>query len=98
MMPDVSTIGNGTIGTNMIFANNSALSNQNQKRSIELLDDDWASPGPDSGANGGNGLSGGEEKPGSEGAATSGSPDKGGGNGSVRPGTGRQSKRAKNVK
>lgn len=38
-MPEVSqmTIGNGTIGTNVIFGDN-------RKRAIELIEDDWTSP------------------------------------------------------
>lgn len=50
-MPDVSTIGNGTIGTSMIFGDNL----MNRKRSIELLDDDWNSPDPP-GASSGAGM------------------------------------------
>ena len=36
-MPEVSTISNGTIGTQVIFGNAANF----RKRSIETLDDDW---------------------------------------------------------
>lgn len=107
MMPDVSTIGNGTIGTNMIFGNKSAINgnnqNQNSKRSIELLDDDWASPAAAAGAESVGGVI--DDAPGSG----SGSGDMGGREGgnvmvattegrlgtAAASGSGRQSKKAK---
>lgn len=51
-MPDVTQLNfeSGSIGTNVIFGDN-------RKRAIELIDDDWTSPGTDI-SNGNNNASG----------------------------------------